>query len=694
MRALRLALYSFPVAVLALSLWAAKLATATRTQHAKELVAALPSALPALNPLLPRSEIEQELVDLLYEPLLRIAPTGEIEPVLASHWDWSQQITFWFATAEIANQAAEHLRALDADRWIALGLDEVSTDQTAVQLSFARATGDGPDQAVKELAAFEPLPIQFVRVRVPQQVRAYHTHYKENAVEADQLRREWFDGDQVAELVICGSPGNAVEELHHYYTARPELQAEVTVLATVAALREPVLDFRLREDRTWPDQTPITATDVIATLRHVQQEKLFGPNRDSFRMIQTLSSESTSKLRIIYRRFNGAALCAWLHLPILPASWLENQATRPTLTPNSPDILPPGSGPFRPTLRRPQSWLLDARPGIQPLIGRLRLQVSSAPVITQVGFATGAIDVFWPPYERIASLREDPSLMLTVTPPRSRLLVIWNTHSSCLRDLRVRQALALGTDRQPLMDELVGGAGGLHEGLFQPNLWFSQPSFHSPATTPDRKRAAALLNEAGWLLDVTTGLRKNPDGPLRIELLTTSGNAQRERLAQLLAAQWREIGVETQIVSVPWVELVDQRLTRRQFDAAILGLDFETSWDQYPFWHSSQAGPGGLNFSGIADREVDRLLEQLTVTFDPQAVPPLTQSLETRLQAEYPYLSLFTDQQPSALRLAALPPELDLEPSQPITLSRLLLRPKSNPPTAPTIPMRLPSESD
>jgi ABC-type transport system substrate-binding protein len=696
MRAIRISFFCLPLLVLGLAWWAAGRAKAVRTQRAQEWVAALPFNLPKLDPLQPRSEVEQQLVDLLYEPLFRLDPRGEIEPVLASHWDWSQQITFWFATAEIAHQAAEHLRALDADRWITLGLDDVATAETELRLRFANPTGPGPDQAVAELATFEPLPIQFVRVRVPQLVRSYHGHFKENAVEARHLRREWFDGDQTAELVICGSPGDAVEELKQYYAAQPDLQAEVSVLATVGALREPLLDFRLQEDRFWPDQTPVTVRDVIATTEHLLERNLAGANRESLRLIQNLSADGPHKLRVTYRKFNGAALCAWLHFPILPAHWLEAQDARvptpPATAGGHPDPeLPPGSGPFRLTVRRPASWLLDATPGIAVQQGRFRLQVSDSPLVTQVAFATGTIDLYWPPLERLPSLRADPALAVAATRPRSRLLVMWQARSGPLADRRVREALALGTDRPALMESLVAGSGGLHAGLFLPGIWFSQPQA-DPSLDP--KRAAELLNQAGWLLDVTTNRRKKPSGPLKIELLTTSGNLQRERLAQLLAAQWEKLGIETVIVPLPWADLVNERLTRRRFDAAILGLDFETSWDQFPFWHSSQTGPGGLNFSGITDPEIDRLLEKLTLEFDPKAVPSLTRQLDVLISNQHPYLSLFNDQQPIALRRAALPVGFNPDGTGPMTLRQLLLRPPPPPADLPAIPMRLPKEPD
>jgi peptide/nickel transport system substrate-binding protein len=126
------------------------------------------------------------------------------------------------------------------------------------------------------------------------------------------------------------------------------------------------------------------------------------------------------------------------------------------------------------------------------------------------------------------------------------------------------------------------------------------------------------------------------------------------KIAQRLLESWKNLGIELTITSVPQDELVNRRLLQHQFDAAMLGLDFETTWDQLPYWHSSQAG-GGLNFTGVADPTLDGLLEELRAEFDPDRVPLLAHDLENRIVSLHPFLSLFSVNDPMALRKEALP---------------------------------------
>ena len=681
MSRLRLLLCALPVCLILAGWWSARESTAARARRGGDLIAMLPGALPALNPFHPASAFEQELVDLMYEPLIKTGASGQIEPALAASWEWSQQITCWFATPETAGKAADHLRSLDADRWISLDLDEVSTNGSQLVLRFGSPTGGGPDAALREVAAFDPLPVDFVRVQVKDQARSYHEHFIANAVEREHIRRAWFDpSGQTSELVICGTPGDAVEELRQYYQGQPDLSAVIQLLDTVTALREPVLDFRLTPDRTWPDQSAVTSTDVSATVQHVQRHRIPVPNLDAFNAIHSLEMPSPQRLRVIYRRFQGAALTAWMRLPILPAAWLElhgSSAEPPT---------PPGTGPFRQTLRKDNTLILDAAPGAPARLGRVRLQSGASTLATQAAFASSGIDLYWPPNERLPALKNEPGLSLRRLPPRSRLMVMWNLRHPPLRDTLVREALALGIDRQLLIDQLLMGAGSLHDGLFMPGLWFSQPP---PAFAQDLKKASALLDSAGWLKDATTGLRKKPEAPLTFELLTTAGNPQRETLARLLAEQWRDLGVEVTITALPWAELVRERLIARRFDAAVIGLDFDTSWDQFPFWHSTHAGnAGALNFSGLADTETDLLLESLAAEFDPAAAQAHTARLDARLAELHAFLPLFTDQQVAVIRRAALPPGISATPS----LAQWLLKEAPPAPAAPSIPMRLPGE--
>jgi ABC-type transport system substrate-binding protein len=685
----RVFIFGVPLAAASLTWWSAKQARASRTSRESEIVAMLPGAPPALNPFVPATEVDRQIVDLIHEPLIRIGADGKLKPALAERWDWSQTITCWFLKAEQATKAADKLKAISADKWIEWSLESATADHTALVMRFTEMGRAGPDAVMREIASFEPLPAEIIRIDLNEQARPYHEHFMANAVEAGQMKRVWFDGANSMEIVAAGNAPKFFEEITNYYNAKTNLKPRVQSKAHITALQEPVLEMILQEGRQWHDGSPVTAEDVRATHAYVMSQPWAVPKRDALREVQDIETMGTSRLRIFYRRDLGPALCGWVNLPILPAKWLEqhpaDEAGR-VFTEN----LPPGAGIFTVTHRDLSSLALA--PALSSWasfhVRRLTFASGASPFQTKLGFATGAADMFWPDNDEIATVLKGKGLAIRGMPPRSRLLVLWNTRAPILADVKVREALSLATNRQALIDELLNGRGRIQEGIFQPGLWFAQ-KFPTPRF--DLDAACKLLESTGWMRDVE-GIARRPGKPFAFELLTTIGNPQRLKLAETLAAQWRKLGAQVKITTVPWEELIDQRLMRRQFDAAIIGLDFETTWDQLPFWHSSQATAGGLNFSGIADRQIDLLLEGLRAEFDPDQVPGKAKELEDRLLALQPMLPLFADMSQVAVRITALQKGAPADDLSPWTLRDLVFDHPAPGAQKPAVPMLLPVE--
>ena len=233
---------------------------------------------------------------------------------------------------------------------------------------------------------------------------------------------------------------------------------------------------------------------------------------------------------------------------------------------------------------------------------------------------------------------------------------------------------------------MLGGRGRVEESLFQPGLWFAkkrEPLRHDPAAAYEK------LARAGWLRDVN-GVARRAEGTLSFELLTTAGDPMRERLAALLAEQWRALGAEVRVTAVSQETLLDDRLFTQKFDAAIIRLDFETSWDQFPFWHSAQAG-AGLNFSGVADRQIDLLLEDLRGEFDAERVAAKAADLEARIAALHPVLPLFTEMAQVAIRRESLPKDARQSDPASWTFRDLVVAP-GGAAEGPPVQMRTPTE--
>ncbi|HYF36422.1 MAG TPA: ABC transporter substrate-binding protein, partial [Prosthecobacter sp.] len=247
-------------------------------------------------------------------------------------------------------------------------------------------------------------------------------------------------------------------------------------------------------------------------------------------------------------------------------------------------------------------------------------------------------------------LRNDKALDFEATPARNRLLVLWNSRSPVLADLRVRQALALATDRRALVADLLEGRGRLVEGVFPPGTWLNQKL---SAAAPDLAQAEKLLAEAGWFRDVS-GVARSAQRALDIQFLITEGNPWRRRLAEALARQWTRIGARVTVTDVNAHEWIGERLRPGRFDAALLGMDFDLHWDQRLFWHSAGI-EDGMNFAGIADAQLDLLLEALAAEYDPSRVAARAREMESRLLSLHAFIPLFGDLQQVAIRRRRFP---------------------------------------
>ncbi|MCP5558892.1 MAG: hypothetical protein H7A55_14185 [Verrucomicrobiaceae bacterium] len=687
---LRALIFGVPLAAGLAGWWAAQGARASRENRTDDLVAMLPGAVPVLNPFLPGDEITRQICDLVYAPVLRIDSEGRLMPGIAEHWDWDLQLTCWFLNAEKATAAAEKLKAIDADQWLAWKLDEVMAKDNEVVLRFSDPDGQNTEAALEHIADLQPEPASVVRVEVAEQARQYYAHFLENAVGAGDIRRVWFDGDIACELVVSGEVNAVVAELENYYSAQQGLNAKVRVVGNMSALREPLLSLHLRPDLRWDDGSAVTAADVKATVNYVLGQPWPVPNRDAFAQIQSMEVLADDRLRVAYRRRLGVALLAWVELPILPEPWTKGHPA---------DVagavfagsMPPGCGDFKVLERDERALVLAPAAAMekQARFSQIQFRRGDSPFNTQVAFATGTLDLFWPGNEAARDLLRREGLVVRGAPPASRMMVLCNTRSGPLADVRVRAALELATDREALIHDLLAGRGRAVDGVFPPGFWFSPKQV--PRKGADLDAAADLLKEAGWLKDVH-GVAKKPGEQLTIELLTTAGNEPRERLAAALAEQWSKIGVVVKVVPVSWNEFIGVRLGQREFEAAILGLDYDASWDQLLLWHSSQAGPGGLNFSGVQDRQLDLQLESLAREFDVDQVAGHVAEVEKILTGLRPVIPLIADLQQTAVRTGLLAKDAPADDSQPWTLRDLLLKHAAPADARPALPMMLPKE--
>ena len=79
----------------------------------------------------------------------------------------------------------------------------------------------------------------------------------------------------------------------------------------------------------------------------------------------------------------------------------------------------------------------------------------------------------------------------------------------------------------------------------------------------------------------------------------------------------------------------------RKYDALLFGEVIGRELDLFPFWHSSQRNDPGLNIALYANSTVDRTLEQLRETGNPEERMALYQKFVTEFKKDLPALILY-----------------------------------------------------
>jgi peptide/nickel transport system substrate-binding protein len=364
--------------------------------------------------------------------------------------------------------------------------------------------------------------------------------------------------------------------------------------------------FHLRRDVAWHDGQPLTADDVVFTLRTLQVleqpgepavaaawQDILVDRLDDYTVRATLTAP--------YASFPAMA-----RVPILPAHLLAG--TSPDSWPASPFAASlVGTGPFKLAELREDGAVLAAnaqyREG-RPYIDRVELRFIAGVEAAQAALNRGDVTAFGTRLTpQLAALDLPGTLRASEVPLDEYAVLSFNLRRQPLDELPLRRALAHGLSKDALVETALGGSVAPLDTPILPGSWAASPDVAWYGA--DRAAAERILGELGFEPGVG-GVRARDGLPLRLELLV-DGDPTRRAAADEIARQWAAIGVEVVVTELDGPALLE-RLRRHQFDMALhswvrLGPDP----DPYALWHSSQADDG-LNYAGLEDSQIDDAL--------------------------------------------------------------------------------------
>lgn len=248
----------------------------------------------------------------------------------------------------------------------------------------------------------------------------------------------------------------------------------------------------------------------------------------------------------------------------------------------------------------------------------------------------------------------------------------WNSDNPLFADRRVRTALTLATNRHEVVSRVFNGLGQIARGPFLETSGFLAPDVHPLPF--DLKRAAALLNEAGWVDSDGDGLLDKADAsgvrtPFAFSLLNRASSPEWMSTANVFKEDLLSLGIKMSVDATEW-SLMLKRLEEKKFDAYVGGWGMQWSTDPYQIWHSTQADAAkGSNRVGFRNAKADAIIEQLRVTLDLGKRTELLHAFHRIVHEEQPYTFLFIPKVPYCHRntiqnviFAKERPQADVQP--------------------------------
>lgn len=205
-----------------------------------------------------------------------------------------------------------------------------------------------------------------------------------------------------------------------------------------------------------------------------------------------------------------------------------------------------------------------------------------------------------------------------------------NTTRPPLDDARVRRALSLAVDREPLVRDVVRGAGRAASGFTPPGAGYETPSMF-PAMSDRARHAEArrLLAEAGF-----------PDGKgfPTLELMTSSREVQKI-MAEAIQAMWsKNLGIHVDIRACEWTAYkAAQQNMRYDLSSSSWSGDYLDPATFVDLWRSG----GGNNSTGWSNTAFDALLAEAHTASDASSRLVALREAERVMLDEMPVIPLY-----------------------------------------------------
>jgi peptide/nickel transport system substrate-binding protein len=425
---------------------------------------------------------------------------------------------------------------------------------------------------------------------------------------------------------------------------QPELLAEIPTRTNGGLSADGrTIVYRLRSMR-WSDGRPVTAADVLFTLRAILDPNNPVRSHEGYDLIDRAQARGSRTVIFYLKRAWAPAVMSYFSYGfapqfVLPAHVLESQAPLARAAFNATPTV--GDGPYRfVSWRRGEGLRYVANSRYwrgEPHVRELIVRTIPDPSTNLLLLRAGELDWNLIAPAQLAVVRGDPNVGFVTVPTAVVAGLAFNTSHAPLDDVRVRRAIAMSIDRDAISRKITLGLYPVTN-MMQPRFsWAFDPTVREPQYDP--LRADRLLDAVGWRR-ATAGLRVKGGEALRLTYVQFPETATGVRVAAAVQAALRQRGIDVAIKAVSNAQLFLPRtgvLAMGTFDLAYVPWTMGADPDD-----SSVLGCGApSNYMRWCDRQVELLEHAAIGTVDASVRKRLYGRIGRIVAAQVPILFLF-----------------------------------------------------
>ncbi len=226
---------------------------------------------------------------------------------------------------------------------------------------------------------------------------------------------------------------------------------------------------------------------------------------------------------------------------------------------------PVGTGPFQFVAYQPDAVIrYAAHPDYYPgkeAIDDLVFAITTDQAVRQQKLLAGECHIIpYPNPADIQSLNDNPDINVMEQEGLNVGYLAYNTQQEPFDNPQVRKALNMAINKQAILDAVFQGAGEAAKNPIPPTMWSYNEAIEDDPYDPEGARQ--MLEEAG-AADLSMKVWAMP--------VQRPYNPNARRMAELIQADFAEVGVDVEIVSYEWGEYLDRSKAVDRDGAVLLG---------------------------------------------------------------------------------------------------------------------------